>query len=100
MLKSIKENCYLYSLWSGRLVVHPGHVHKGYLNDDVGRFQSKNKSFGCSIHPGVMYNSVVWLEERNDDRAKDILIEYEETQITALQEKIDNHLHKIKILKE
>ena len=47
----------------------------------------KTKSFMCSIRPGVVCNSVVWLDERDDEKAKIILINYEEFQISILREK-------------
>lgn len=59
-----------------------------------------NKRFLCSKEPRVVYNAVVWLPERDDDLARNILIKYEENVIALLQEKIDNHYVKMSILLE
>lgn len=108
---------YLYSLWSGQLRVYEGSVHPGrgrrsdygratfileqrFLDDGTsivydGRV---DKTMMCSINPGEVVNAVVWLIERDDTRARDILIEYEKSCIITLQEKIDAHRNKIRIL--
>ena len=80
---------FMYSLWSGQLLVYEGEVVKTVsMDDDLGRFDGKTKSFMCSIRPGVVCNSVVWLDERDDEKAKIILINYEEFQISILREKL------------
>ncbi len=95
--KPTKEGVYLYSLWNGRLMVYEGDIYEDVRGG--GTFVSKTKRFGCSLDREVVYNAIVWLEEHDEQLAKHILIEYEINQIARLQEKIDNHLHKIRILK-
>lgn len=108
---------YLYSLWSGQLRIYEGSVIPGRgRRSDYGRaefilerrflddgtfivYQNKvEKTMSCSINPGEVMNAVVWLTERDDKRACDILIEYEKACIATLQEKIDGHKNKIRIL--
>ena len=54
----------------------------------------------CAKDPEVVYNKILWLPDRDDDKARQILIEYEESQICKLQDKIQNHQAKINTLKE
>ena len=48
--------------------------------------------------PGVVYNAMVWLKERDDVLAAGLLVEHESYQIAQLKEKIKNHENKIDIL--
>ena len=99
-MKTELENGFLYSLWNGRFMVYEGCVTPSVFDDNLGNFKTRTKTINCNIKPKVVYNAVVWLSTRNDELAKQILIEYEEVQIIKLQFKIDNHLTKIKVLKE
>lgn len=56
------------------------------------------KRLGIANAPADVYNAMVWFIYRDDDRAATILIEYQKQQIAKLQERIDNHKHKIDIL--
>lgn len=91
---------YVYSMWSGRLVMYRGtaytSIHEGLANF----ITESGKRLQCSVEPNVVYNAIVWLVERDDEFAKRILIDYEEKQISKLQEKIDNHRHKIRLIEE
>jgi len=100
-VKVIQEKAYLYSLWSGQLKIYEGVVYKSVYtrNNNVAKFVTKVKRFTCSAESGVVHNSVVWFVEQDDEYAKAILVGYEEAAISALQERIDNHLQKIKALK-
>lgn len=102
---------FVYSIWSGELRVYEGDMHLirpswrsqmlgENLEPRVGIFKNAVKRFECSTNPGVVHNKIVWLPERDDDKARQILIAYEETQIAKLQEKIQNHQAKINTLKE
>jgi len=92
----LQEHVYLYSLLNGRFTVHEGRVYEYHKR---GSFKSKTKSLGCAAEEGIVYNSMVWLKERDDARAKEILIAYAESAIVLLQERINNHLSKIELLK-
>jgi hypothetical protein len=95
-----RKKCYLYSLSCGTLKVQEGVVTESRHDENVGIFKTKNRGVGCSIKPGVAYNAMVWLEERNDELGRNLLIGYEEQAIASLQERINSHLEKIKILKD
>jgi hypothetical protein len=86
-------------MWTGKLKMYKGTVCMNLLGDR-GIFGSKatDKEFICGLEPNLVYNSVVWLTERNDETAKKALIAYEELIIAVLQNKIDGHRHKVDIL--
>lgn len=98
----IIENAYLYSMWSGRLKAYEGsvYVYHGAATRPASFVIKNEKRFMCSDKPGEVCNAVVWLAEKDDKLARKILIEYEEKQIAALMEKVENHQSKIFILKE
>lgn len=93
---------YVYSLWSGRLLVKKATINEypadsrnvglSYARFTDGSYVVVNKD------PAKMYNAMVWMEDRSDEIAIGLLIEHEMVQIEKLQEKIGNHNHKIKIL--
>ena len=91
---------FVYSLWSGRFICKQGKLvqlgvpndHLAYICFDGKRLLVNNNS------PFVVYNAMVWLEERNDTLAASLLIDHERNQIKQLQEKIGNHQNKIDIL--
>jgi len=93
----IKENCYLYSLWRGQCSVQKGDVKQNCLSGIV-IFSFNPHYLWCAEEPKIVYNATVWLEARDDELAKSILIEYEERQILKLEKKLENHHKKIKIL--
>lgn len=107
MNERTKTKGYLYSLWNGRFMCYEGEIfitkHPLPLPNgraDTAAFASATKQYHqISTKPGIVHNATVWFPEKNDESAKKLLIEYEEKSIALLQEKIDNHRHKINILK-
>ena len=99
MINTEGTNGYLYSIWNGRLMVYEGTIHE-IVNSSASVFGNKIKRFTCASKPGVVYNAVVWHETPDDNKARELLIEYEETAIVLLYEKIESHNAKIKLLKE
>lgn len=93
----IQEVAYLYSMWNGRLVVYQGKVLGSFLNGQ-GRFRSSKKAHQCSLYEGELFNSVVWFKEREDQKAKEVLISYEKRMIRNAEIKIIRHQETIKIL--
>lgn len=91
---------WIYSLWSGVFRTYEGYIQASIPHSDQGRFITANRSFQCSIHHGVVFNAVVWLSERDDDLARELLVTNELHNIDKLREKIENHQSKINILKE
>ena len=94
---------FLYSTWSGLFRVYEGRVVMSAYNKNNILFEQEAPArnvIQCAKDPEVVYNKILWLPERDDDKARQILIEYEEFQICKLQDKIQNHQAKINILKE
>ena len=93
---------YVYSLWSGRLKIQEATINNYPKDSGNANFAHASFSNGSYVvvnqKPGQMHNALVWLEERNDEIAIAILIEYERQQILKLQDKIENHEYKIRIL--
>jgi hypothetical protein len=93
---------YVYSLWSGRLKIQEATINnypKDSRNAKLAYARFYNGGYvEVNQTPGQMHNAIVWLEERNDEIAIAILIEYERQQISKLQDKIENHEYKIRIL--
>lgn len=104
---------YLYNLWNGKLKEMKGEVfHRDKYSDGQYIFPEDNyfrvidengrriKTLCCSSMPEVIYNKGVWLEKSDPEKAAQILIEYEETQIAKLKLKIENHESIIETLKK
>lgn len=100
--KNIIEKVFLYSTWSGKLRVMDGIIISTKIKSTLVTFidNSTKKVINCYAEPEEVYNAMVWLPERNDKKAKEILIKYHETEINELKEKIEGHLTKINIIKE
>jgi len=93
----IQDNAYLYSMWSGRPVVYQGRVVGSFKNGQA-RFSSFKKAHQCSLHEGELFNTVVWFKERNDQKAKELLILYEERMIRNAEMKIFKHRGTIQMI--
>jgi hypothetical protein len=94
----IKTKAYLYQLQKGILNIYEGNVY-ATLNGYDGVFKTKNKNIACSSQPKLVFNSTVWIPEINDDLARELLIQYEEYEISLLENLIKNHRMKIEVLK-
>lgn len=98
----LKEKAYLYSLWSGKLIEYTGDIYYFSMRSNLDYWfhpYKVNKNINCSGEEGVMYNSVVWLSNSDVKHAAEILMKYQEQCIALLQERINNHLNKIEVLK-
>lgn len=93
----ISEKGFLYSIWTNEFRVYEGKVLSTNRKslDGLAFFCFARIRINCSLKPGEIYNSMVWLKERNDQFAIDIMIKYQEEQIKNLKRKIDNHSNKI-----
>ena len=94
---------YVYSLWTGRFSCKKATI-KQYPDDSRNRGLSYARfadgtCIEVNISPLLVHNAIVWLEERDDAIAAEILVKYQEQQIAKLQEKILNHKNKIQTLK-
>lgn len=97
-----RDNVWLYSKRSGKIEVRQGDVRPNnrykarFIFERVG----KDAYLQCPIEPGVVHAGVVWLEERDDVKARDLFIDHELEAICELEEKIERRKWNIKLLKE
>lgn len=98
---------FVYSLWTGKLTVMEG-TFRPQRGNGFGPWRrtcyfesnAEHKILECSSTPGEVYNAMVWFKERNDEKAKRVLIDYQIKQIVKLEEKIAKHKQKIKLIQE
>lgn len=105
-MKVKRDGVYLYSRYRGRFDVYQGDIKPcGYSRSKCnGRFtyirNSKESHLQCSLEPGMVHHSVLWLPERDDDFAREIFVRHEEDAIQTLREKIEHHEWNIKQIME
>lgn len=97
-----RDDVYLYSRYSGRIEVYQGYVrpYTRYGARFTFKRGSKDAYLQCPLEPGVVHHAVVWLYERDDQKARDLFIEHERNAICELQEKIKRREWNIKLLQE
>lgn len=97
----ISDHAFLYSTWSGKLKVTPGKVLQVKGFESLGTFCSENdeKMVTCHLESEKIYNAMVWLSERDDEKAIDLLVKHHEREIEKLKTKIENHLIKINTIR-
>ena len=94
-------SAYLYSLRNGKLKVEEGTVVEV---NSYGKTLFKiptvrgTRSVHCSSVEGIVHNKSIWLEKRDDKKARNILIEYEKFCIAELEAKIAAHARHIETL--
>lgn len=91
-------NAWVYSLWSGRFTTLQADI---YMSNDRTHchFATGTTRHGiCASESEVFYNGVIWLPMRNDQKARNLFVQYELDCINALREKIKNHEQKINLL--
>lgn len=96
---------FLYSTKTGILKVYEGDVYlvrSGHsrLSDRCIFVVDGLRHNICMEKPGEVYNCLVWLPERDDNKAIDILIKNEEFAIWKLHNEIEYHEKRIKMLDE
>ena len=90
-------NGFLYSIWNGTVKAYEGEIK--VIDEERGIFKSTTKRFTCHAEPEKIYNAVVWLKEQDDERAVQLLIDYNYTQLDLVYEKVDNYKNKIQMLR-
>ena len=97
-----RNNVYLYSRYTGKTEVHQGYLRP--FNRYGARFTyeryGKDAYLQCPFESGVVRHGVVWLPERDDQKAKELFIQREKDAIAELQEKIKRREQNIKMLEE
>lgn len=97
-----RDNVYLYSKRSGRIEVRHGSIRPNnrYKARFIYERCGKDTYLQCPLEPCVVHAGVVWLEERNDAKARDLFIDHELEAICELEEKIERHKWNIKLLRQ
>lgn len=106
---------FLYSIKRNKLTIREGYIEIpdtwDGVTDDVGHFYYKDPTscvlkYGegvdwstCSLKPGYPYNDLLWLGERNDDRARVMFILREKVRIEELKESIHKYEQKIEMIR-
>lgn len=94
------EKAFLYSLWSGEFKRYEGTIVAGAnYKDGLAYFTNKKKNIMCSSNEGTIWNSIIWLTDRDDQKVIDAFVKYQEEKISELKKKIDSHLNKINLIK-
>ena len=118
----IKGTAYLYSLWkSEKLMCFEGKIEKcvngkGYsyrlgrneYSNPYGLFTANEKpvhsrshnSYECSLEEGIVWNNMLWLSQRDDKKAAEIFIKYQEELLEKLMKRVKAYQRKIDMLKE
>ena len=118
----IKGTAYLYSLWkSEKLMCFEGKIEecvndKGYsyrlgrneYSNPYGLFTANEKpvrsrshnSYECSLEEGVVWNNMLWLSQRDDKKAAEIFIKYQEELLEESMKRVKAYQRKIDMLKE
>lgn len=94
-----RRRVYLYSIRDGELHHRLGTFedfspNRGVFHGDDGR------KIYCSRFGGHVEYATVWFPERNDSLAVELLINYEQNQIRALNKRIYNHQQTIARLRK
>ena len=104
-----KTKGYLYSMKTGELTVRAGYVvpHPAYGKCRHVRYSGKfyvdgdeNKVIQCDIKPEVVYHDVLWLEDWDNNFAKDLFVLHELAFIEELKEQIHKHEEKIETIRK
>ena len=88
----MSQTIYLYSLWrrqfiSSECILKPSaNKEFAYAKDN-----RNNSIYRVSSSPKTVYNGLIWLEEQDDKYAAELLIAYQNQQISKLETRIGNH---------
>lgn len=89
-------NGVLYSIWNGTVKAYDGEIK--IIDEKRGIFKAKTKIFTCHAEPEKIYNAVVWLKEKDDEKAIQLLIDHNYAQLDLAYEKVENYERKIQML--
>lgn len=93
---------YLYSMKTGILKVYEGDVYerlnKKFDNRCIFVVNGTRHNL-CDRESGKVFNGLVWLPEKDDNVAIDILIENEKVAINKLRDEIGYHEKRIEVLR-
>lgn len=98
----IIEDAFLYILLPEEVKIYRGTINinvEGF--DGIGDFKSiHGERFVCSNKSNEFFNSMVWLENRDDQLASDIMIKYHEDITASIKKKMDERMsYKINLIR-
>lgn len=93
---------YLYSMKTGIMKVYEGDIYerlnKKFDNRCIFVVDGRRHNL-CNAVAGEMFNGLVWLPEKDDNKAIDILIDNEKLAISKLRDEIEYHEKRIELLR-
>ena len=93
--------CYYYRFTNGQLKIKEGHISGYCITGAKFQYGKKYHEWNrCHPEAGEIMNGGLWLPERDDKKARDILIEHYESCVKSLEERIANYRTNIKILSD
>ena len=97
-MSNAENKCYLYSTKTGELKIYEGTIRNYRHNKYKAEFMTGTNLFIVAKAFGVYYNSMLWLPEKDDKAAVDIIMDYEEQKIASLYADIKKHTSKVESL--
>lgn len=92
-------NVFVYSSRSGRMTIKEATIHQATHGRQRDLMFAIENSTGIQkivcMKPGMLYNGMIWFEQRNDNLARDIFIKAEQQKIKSAQRKIEDFKQKI-----
>ena len=103
--KIIAENAFIYSVYGGSFRCYKGFIiaTESFFTGKSkkhARFRNTKTGLWCSEKAGEIFNGVVWFPEKDDEKAKELLIKDLNKKVEILNKKIENLNDLIMILKD
>lgn len=94
---------WLYELWRGQFKVRKGVIRRTQpygRREAIFRYGTLDSDWvRCSAEPGKMMQAKLWLPERDDIKARNLLIKYYEGKIEKVETQIEGYRDNIRILR-
>lgn len=104
VLDKVISEGFLYTLWNGQLKIREGIVvesRRCSKREAIFRHGSRYCDWTrCSPEPRALVHAHLWLPERDDALARELLIEYYTENIKRLEKQIEGYQANIKILQD
>ena len=102
MIKNVGDMVYRYTIKNGKFFIQEGRVseHKGRKVVRLGNGSLVNLPKETNFEVLQINGPTIWLHTRNDELAKAVFLEYEETKLTELKKMVERKTKIIKMLKK
>jgi hypothetical protein len=89
MAINTETHAFLYSVVRGRFTVQEGYLRNTRWSSERLRFRREgyHTERSCASQEGAIYSGCLWLAERDDNKARELLIAHEKSRIAELKEK-------------